>query len=73
MQIAIPIRVEVILFTVSNYLDCLDVWSPYSTAISPPRSLFDGCGHEPIANRIAIALQISSWYILIAVPGLKRL
>ena len=32
----------------------------YSITISPPRFLlFDGCGHEPIANRIPIVkLQI---------------
>ena len=39
-------------------------------AISPPRSLFDGCGCEPIVNRIPITkLQVSA---VIVEPGLKH-
>ena len=38
--------------------------SPYSIAISPPRSSIDGHDRESIANRIPIAnLQISSYHI----------
>ena len=32
------------------------MWPPYSIAISPPRSLIDGRGHEPITNGIPMSL-----------------
>ena len=53
VQLARPVGGEVILCTVQ-------VGSPYSIAISPPRSLFNGCGCKPITNGIPIAkLQTS--------------
>ena len=55
-------------------LDYLEVGSPYSFTISPPRSLFGGHGHKPIANQIPIVkLQISSKCISFSSTGTEAL
>ena len=59
MQLARPIGGEVILFTGKQIRSIVKrcAWSPYSIAISPPRSLFDESGRKPIANGISIAIH----------------
>ena len=48
--------------------------SPYSITINTSRSLFDGCGHKPIANGILIVkLQISSYCTSYSSAGTEAL
>ena len=67
VQLARPIRGEVILFTVKQIVRLLRAscaWSPYSITISPPRSYY--------LMGVVVNLGIPIAKPLIVAPGLKR-